>query len=283
MIYNDLALFISVARTENFAKAAAELKIPPSRMSRRIAELEEHLGIKLFERTTRQVRLTEEGRQLLDRCQAPMEELEGISGFSETLKEHTIRITAASLAARRTIAPKLLTFMKAYPNVKVELITANQRLDFIKDNIDIAFRLGPLPDSNLIAKYLWDIPYSFCASEDFLKSRNLAPTIHKHTLLEQPAIASNFGWLLESGVILKPKKIKHMFDDLQLIELTARENLGIALLPSDMITGNLKPLEVLDCKPALRTMHIVYPEKRLLPQRIRDFIEHFSAKNRSSK
>ncbi|UTW59385.1 LysR family transcriptional regulator [Kordiimonas sp. SCSIO 12603] len=277
MIYNDLALFISVARTENFAKAATELNIPPSRMSRRIADLETHLGIKLFERTTRQVRLTEEGRALLDRCQAPMETLEGISGFGETLKAQTIRITAASLAARRTIAPKLLTYMKAYPQVKVELITANQRLDFIRDNIDVAFRLGPLPDSDLIARYLWDVPYSFCASRDFLNSRSLPTKITKQTMLDQPAIASAYGWLLEGGSLLKPKKIKHMFDDLQLIEMTAREHMGIALLPADMITDNLVALDVSNCKPALRTMHIVYPEKRLLPQRVRDLIKHFSA------
>ena len=94
MIYNDLALFTAVAQHLSFSAAASQIGIPLSRISRRIAELEDHLGLKLFERTTRQVRLTEEGRRLLDQCQGPIEALQDIAGFVDDTRHHTIHLTA---------------------------------------------------------------------------------------------------------------------------------------------------------------------------------------------
>ena len=117
MIYNDLALFITVAHHLSFSEAVQNLGIPLSRFSRRIAELEEHLDTKLFERTTRQVRLTEEGRRLLGRCQSPIEELQDVAGFTDDIKRQTIRITAPPLAARTTIGPRLLEFAINQANV----------------------------------------------------------------------------------------------------------------------------------------------------------------------
>ncbi len=273
MIYNDLALFTVVANHLSFSKAAERLGIPLSRVSRRIAELEDHLGTKLFERTTRQVRLTEEGRRLLDQCQDPIEALQGVAGFTDDTRRQSIRITAPPLAARTTIGPRLLDFAKLNPDVAFEMTTTNVLLDFFRDNIDLAFRLGPLTDSSLVAKRLWSVPYCFCAGQGFIREHGLDGSISRPDFLALPALNAGQPWALESGETLQPKHIAHSLTDLDVIAHAARRNLGVAMLPSDMVNGELQRLEVTDALPMTRDMFAVYPSRRLLPARVRKLID----------
>lgn len=272
MIFNDLALFTAVARYLSFSEAAERLGIPLSRVSRRIAGLEDHLGTKLFERTTRQVRLTEEGRRLLDRCQEPVEALQDVAGFADDARHHTIRITAPPLAARTTIGPRLLEFAAQNPDLKIELTTTNATLDFFRDNVDLAFRLGPLTDSSLIAKRLWSVPYSFCAGARFITEHRLRK-VTLDRFLALPAITSRQPWVLASGERIQPSDIVHALDDLDVVAAAASRNLGVAMLPADMVSGNLRALCVTGAQPMPREMFAVYPSRRLLPARIRKLID----------
>ena len=194
MIYNDLALFTAVANRLSFSAAASQLDIPLSRVSRRIGLLEEQLGVQLFQRTTRQVRLTEEGRRLLDRCQAPIEALQDVAGFAAAAQSQTIRITAPSLATRTTVGPRLLDFAALHPEITIELTTTNAYLDFFRDNIDLAFRLGPLTDSSLVARRLWPVPYCFCAAKRFARAHKIKGPISTERLKDIPrSKAVNLG------------------------------------------------------------------------------------------
>ncbi|WP_171206804.1 LysR family transcriptional regulator [Ruegeria sp. HKCCA0235A] len=273
MIYNDLALFTVVANHLSFSRAADRLGIPLSRVSRRIAELEGHLGTKLFERTTRQVRLTEEGRRLLDRCQDPIESLQGVAGFTDDTRRQSIRITAPPLAARTTIGPRLLDFAEQNPDVALEVTTTNIMLDFFRDNIDVAFRVGPLTDSSLVAKRLWSVPYCFCAGQGFIRERALDGPIYRPDFLALPALTAGQPWVLESGETLQLKHTAHSLTDLDVIAQAARRNLGVAMLPLDMVDGDLQRLEVTDTIPLTRDMFAVYPSRRLLPARVRKLID----------
>ncbi|MBO9451151.1 LysR family transcriptional regulator [Tropicibacter sp. R16_0] len=272
MIYNDLALFTSVAQHLSFSASAAQLGIPLSRVSRRIAELEDHLGTKLFERTTRQVRLTEEGRRLLDRCQDPVEALQDIAGFTDDTRVHKIRITASSLAARTTIGPKLLDYAQAHPDIKLELITSNANLDFFRDNIDLAFRLGPLNDSSLVARKLWDVPYSFCVGQALADELDLHDPITPEQLEKLPAIISRPPWFLDNGGEIRPANVVHDLDDLDLVQLAVQKGMGVAMLPSDLVIDGMQAVHLLGTGPVTRDMFAVYPSKRLLPERIRNLI-----------
>lgn len=273
MIYNDLALFTTVAEHLSFSAASKQTGIPLSRVSRRIGELEHHLGVKLFERTTRQVRLTEEGRRLLDRCHDPIEALQDIAGFLDETKRQTIRITAPHLAIRTSIGPHLLDFAHQYPEVKIDLTASNVGLDFFRDNIDLAFRLGPLKDSNLMARRLWPVPYCFCAGRNFMKENNIDKPISLSRLTELPAIVSRQRWFLEKGEQVQLSHIVHEFDDLELIREAVRRGMGVAMLPCDMVTDDMQELIVKNAKPVLREMFAVYPSKRLLPARVRNLID----------
>jgi len=227
MIYNDLALFVMVAEVLSFTEAAKRLSLPPSRVSRRIAELEDSFGVKLFERTTRQVRLTEEGRRLLDRCQSPIEALQDIGGAIVDGTRPTIRLTAPPLAARTTIGPKLLSFATRHPEIMIDLTTTNVELDFVRDNIDLAFRLGPMTDTSLIAKRLWNVPYIFCAGRNLAKEFGLTSTISRRRLLTAPAVMSRQAWKLEGGASIVPTHVAHVLDDLELALEAVRQNLGV--------------------------------------------------------
>ena len=277
MIYNDLALFTAVANHLSFSVAAEQMNIPLSRVSRRIAQLEDHLGAKLFERTTRQVRLTEEGRRLLDRCQDPIEALHGVAGFADDTRRHVIRITAPPLAARKTVGPRLLDFAEKHPEIEFELTTTNQFLDFFRDNIDLAFRVGPLTDSTLVARRLWSVDYCFCAGAEFIRDRGLNAALSRQEFLALPALVAGQAWVLDSQEIVQPRQIAHSFSDLDVIEQAVRRNLGVAMLPRDMVEGDILPLDVENTNPLTRDMFAVYPDRRLLPVRVRTLIDHMAS------
>ncbi|MDX5593356.1 LysR family transcriptional regulator [Pseudovibrio sp. SPO723] len=276
MIYNNLALFVVLAQELNFTKVAQRTAIPASRVSRRIAELEAHLGVKLFERTTRMVRLTEEGRRLLDRCQTPFEQLQDVAGvFSEGARP-ILRLTAPPLAARTTIGPRLLAFAARHPELQVDLTTTTAELDFVRDNIDLAFRLGPLSDSTLVARKLWHVPYAFCAGRGFAEQHGLLGPISRERLLAVPAILARQSWTLQNGEVLKPTNITHLFDDLNLVHQAMVLGMGVAMLPEDMLEKEAVVLDVAQTQPLERAMYAVYPSRRLLPARVRALIEHMS-------
>lgn len=273
MIYNDLALFVAVARHLNFSAAAQQIDVPLSRVSRRIADLEDFLGAKLFERTTRQVRLTEEGRRLLDQCQQPIDALGEVAGFSDDTSRAKIRITAPPLAARTSLGPRLLSFAKSNPDTKLELTTTNEIMDFYRDNVDLAFRLGPLEDSSLIARRLWSVPYCFCASGAMVAKFGLDGSVSLNRFRALPALVSRQPWLLQSGEQVKPTTIEHEIDDLELLADAARQDMGVTMLPLDMATDGLQVLSVTDASPLTRAMYAVYPGRRLLPARVRNLID----------
>lgn len=273
MIFNDLALFTSVARHLSFSGAATQLDIPLSRVSRKVAELEEHLGVKLFERTTRQVRLTEEGRRLLDQVQEPIEALQNVAGFLDETGRHTIRVTAPPMALQDRIGSLMLEFAGLRPDIHLEVSATNAILDFFRDNIDLAFRVGPLQDSTLVARKLWTLDYYFCAGEEFVQTNDLHRPITLARLMELPALMARQPWLLADGRVLKPDQVAHEFDTLDMLAGAARRNMGVTILPSEMITEGLIALSVEDAQPTRRDMFAVYPSRRLLPVRVRDLID----------
>ncbi len=158
--------------------------VPLSRISRRVAERDDYLGLKLFERTTRRVRLTEECRRLLYCCQDPVEALQNVSGFADGTRRSAVRITAPPLAVCTTIGGRLLDYAAENPkprtpnpDVSIDLTVTNARLDLYRDNVDLAFRLGPMDDSSLAARGLWSVPYRFRAGSGFVSAYGIGDLI----------------------------------------------------------------------------------------------------------
>ncbi len=167
----DLTLFIAVAETRNFTRAAARLAMPTSTLSRRIAELEVSLGVKLLHRTTRIVELTEAGALYLARCEtiieAAREAHEQVRGAVETPRG-LLRMSVEAETGPRLVAPVIAEYLALHPAVRIDLDLSPRRVDLLGEGFDLAVRLGTLPDSTLTVRRLALLGASLYAAPGYL-------------------------------------------------------------------------------------------------------------------
>lgn len=171
-LVNQLSLFIDVVQQGSFTKAAALHDMDNSSLSKQIKKLETELGVQLLNRSTRSFSLTPAGEDILDQAHKLLNTLGDVKSIADSY--HTdlkgrIRITAPLHIGQQYLHPVISQFMKVYPDVEIDLLMDDKRTDIISDHFDVAFRLGRLDDSNLIAKKLADIRPVILASEDFIK------------------------------------------------------------------------------------------------------------------
>jgi DNA-binding transcriptional LysR family regulator len=175
---NSLALFAKVVEAASFSEAARRLKMPISTVSRRIAELEDQLGVRLLERSTRNLRLTELGAEVLEHAVRSAELSEAVESivsnrladFSGTLKLSTMPSVSDTL-----VTPLVTAFQASYPNVRVQILVTERLVDLIAEGVDLAFRLGALKDSCLVARRILTYRHQLVASPSYLRTCR-APT-----------------------------------------------------------------------------------------------------------
>lgn len=174
MEIDALHIALETARLGGFAPVARRRGLDPSAVSRSVAGLEAELGFRLFQRTTRRLSLTEAGALYLSRVEGAIGELdlarEAARGVSDR-PSGTLRLTASVAFGQVCVAPLLSAFRAAYPEIAVELLTTDARLDMVADRVDLAIRLGPLPDAALIAVKLMDVRYRVCAAPSWLATQ----------------------------------------------------------------------------------------------------------------
>jgi DNA-binding transcriptional LysR family regulator len=154
-LLRDIALFVEVVNTKSFTRAAENLGMPPSTLSRRISGLERSIGLRLFHRTTRRVDVTDAGAAYYARCAHLVEEARvAHEQLAETVNvaKGTLRIACTPDFAQLYLAPVVVEFTRRYPQVNVELTLSSRADDLLADNLDLALRIGPLPDSSLVAR-----------------------------------------------------------------------------------------------------------------------------------
>jgi DNA-binding transcriptional LysR family regulator len=171
---NALAVFAKVVEAGSFSEAARRLKMPISTVSRRIAELEDQLGVRLIERSTRNLRLTELGAEVLEHAVRSAELSEAVESIvSNRLADvaGTLRLSAMPSVSDTLLTPLVQAFQASYPNVRVQILVTERMVDLIADGIDLAFRLGPLKDSRLVARRVLTYRHRLVASPSYLKGR----------------------------------------------------------------------------------------------------------------
>jgi DNA-binding transcriptional LysR family regulator len=172
-LLSDIALFIEVVHFKSFTKAAERLGMPASTLSRRVSALETTIGFRLLNRTTRKVEVTEEGAAYFRRCKHLVEEATlAHEEISDTIHvvSGVLRLACTPDFANLYLAPVLTRFTKENPAVSVELSLSSQVEDLLTNNLDLAIRMGPLRDSNLVAKPIGTLKQGIYASPGFLKS-----------------------------------------------------------------------------------------------------------------
>jgi DNA-binding transcriptional LysR family regulator len=169
---NSLMIFSRVVEAKSFSAAARRLNIPISTISRRIAELEGQLGVRLLERSTRSLRLTEVGSEILEHAQRTTEVSEAVDNIVSNVSSDVsgvLRLSAPPSISDSLLAPLVGAFQAAYPNVRVQIFVSDRLVDHIVDGVDLAFRIGKLKDSTLVARRILTYRHQLLASPAYLK------------------------------------------------------------------------------------------------------------------
>lgn len=185
-----MVIFYHVVEMRSFSAAARQLGIARSAVSRHISLLEKSIGVRLLNRTTRQVNVTEAGQTYFQSCARIVAEAEVASSRLQLLQEEpegTLKIAAPISLGNQLIIPLVQDFMNRYPAINIELLLDDQVIDMVKEGIDISLRVGWLPDSNLVARKLGDWPRYLCASPAYLE---------RHGTPKTPAQLSRHEWIL---------------------------------------------------------------------------------------
>ena len=181
---NSLVVFATVAEANSFSEAARRLKMPISTVSRRIAELEDQLGVRLLERSTHSMRLTDLGAEILEHAQRSAElneAVENIVANQLLVVSGTLRLSAPPSISDTLLAPLVCAFQASYPNVRVHILVTDRFVDHIAEGIDLTFRLGDQTDSSLVARKMLTYRHRVVASPEYLKNRK-APEVPRDLL-----------------------------------------------------------------------------------------------------
>jgi DNA-binding transcriptional LysR family regulator len=277
--------FVAVADLEGFAPAARKLKLSPSAVTRLIAALEERLGARLLQRTTRSVTLTDTGRHYLERARrilADVEEAERAAEGERTRPSGRLVVSAPLGFGRLHVSPVMSAYLKRYPEVSAELRLEDRMINLVEDGIDLAVRIGHLADSSLVARHVGEMRRIVVASPAYLKARGEPKTpeaIASHDTIQFGATVSVADWrFLEAGkevrISYEPRFSSNSSD--AAIQYAA-EGGGLTRVMAYQAAEALKAgkLKIVLQKfelPAV-PINIVYPTSRLLSAKVRSFID----------
>ena len=196
---NALVVFAKVVEAKSFSEAARRLGMPVSTVSRRVAELEDQLGVRLLDRSTRNLRLTDLGSEVLEHALRSAESAEAIQNIISNQRSSvrgTLRLSAPPSISDTLLTPLVTAFQASYPEVRVQILITDRFVDYIADGVDIAFRLGALKDSSLVALKLLTYRHQLVASPAYLK--NCRRPENPQDLLDHRLIAFSY-WKPESS------------------------------------------------------------------------------------
>ncbi len=287
---NDLFFFAQVVDHHGFAPAGRALGITTSKLSRRIALLEERLGVRLIQRSTRRFSVTEIGQSYYQHCKAMLVEAEAAQESIEVIKaepQGIVRLTCPITLLHANVGVMLADFMAENPRVSVLLTATNRRVDVIGEGVDVAIRVRPPPlqDSELVMKVLGERLWSLVASPTFLARHGVpkAPA----DLIGLPSVglgsqSAEYSWQLEGpdGAAMAVRHTPRLVtDDMIALKLAAMAGVGIVELPTMMLTDAISDGKLVKLIPEWTSkagvIHAVFPSRRgLLPsvRKLLDFL-----------
>jgi DNA-binding transcriptional LysR family regulator len=277
--------FVAVADLQGFAPAARKLGLSPSGVTRLVAALEDRLGARLLQRTTRSVTLTDTGTRYLERARrilADVEEAEGSAEGERTRPSGRLVVSAPVGFGRLHVSPVMSAYLKRYPEVLGELRLADRIVNLVEDGVDLAVRIGHLPDSSLVARHVGEMRRIVVASSDYLGQRGEPDTpeaIASHETIQFGATTATPDWrFVEDGcdirVACTPRLTTNSADAaIQYAGQGGGLTRVLAYQAAEAIkTGRLKIVLAKFEQPPL-PIHIVYPTSRLLSAKVRTFID----------
>lgn len=285
---DSLQTFVSVVRSRNFTSAADSLGVTPSAVSKQISSLEEKLGVRLLNRTTRSVSPTEAGQMFYQHCENILEsitEAEKLVTDFDVTPRGRLRITAMSNFGRRELARIFNDFSELYPDISFELHISDRPVDIVKEGYDFALRIGTLEDSRLIAKPVAEQKIAVCASPEYLQKWGTPQSfedINNHRiLLVANAEYARINWLRQfekdHGFTLQNIERKLTVNDIDLVYEACLKGMGITALPTYIAERHLENGELTqlfkEADIPVRTIKVVFPQNRYLANKSRAFLD----------
>jgi DNA-binding transcriptional LysR family regulator len=277
--------FVAVADLQGFAPAARKLGLSPSGVTRLIAALEDRLGARLLQRTTRQVALTDVGARYLERVRrilADVEEAEGSAQAERTRPSGRLVVSAPIGFGRLHVSPVMSTYLKRYPEVFGELRLSDRMINLVEDGVDLAIRIGHLADSSLVARHVGEMRRIVVASSSYLKRYGEPRTpqaIASHETIQFGAMTASPDWsFVEIGrevrVACTPRFTTNSADAaIQYAAQGGGLTRVLAYQAADAIRGGRLRIVLQEFEQPPLPIHIVYPTSRLLSAKVRTFVD----------
>ena len=288
----DIPVFVAAVEAGSFAQAAIRLHLSRSAVGKSIARLEQRLGVRLFQRTTRSQSLTDNGALFYERCLRALEEIRGAESLLETGKQQVsgrLRVAMPVLFGRQCVAPLLIALAQEHPGLELEMSFSDRVVDLVEEGFDMAVRNGTLQDSSvLVARKLGEHRMVLCAAPEYLLKKGQPQSVNdlsQHTAINYLSAGRVLSWQLMDNEgtshTFTPRSSLNM-DDLQAICDAALAGHGIAWLPCWMVVkdihlGKLVPL--LKQAPDVHfNVHAVWQQTPHLPLRVRIAIDTLASR-----
>ena len=282
---NDMLLFARVVEARGFSEAARRMRSSKSRVSKAVARLEQSLGARLLNRSTRGLSTTEIGAAFYEHCARIADEAAQAAELASRLQSEprgTLRISAPVAFGRLHVAPALAEYLTRHAGLSVDLTVTDRLVDLVEEGHDVAIRIAREPSLHLVARELAPVRRVICATPAYFRHHGVPATPHElqaHNCLHRTPFGAQAEWRLlgpqgEAAVRIKGSL---RIDDDDTLAQAALSGLGIALLPTFIIGGDLQAgrLQAVlsDYVPLERRVYAVHLPNRHLPAKVRAFVE----------
>lgn len=282
---DNIAIFVKVAQYESISRAARSLGMPISTVSRRLSVLESQLGVTLLRRTTRRVSLTAQGREYFNQCQEPLnllQQAERVLTQAQKKPEGLLRLSVPVALGQQSFLEFLSAFLKAQPQIRIDLFITNTFLDLVAENVDVAIRFGELRDSSVVAARIGKNVRYVVATPGYLKGRPLPvepADLQQHDCVMLHAKNNETDWDLVNG---RRKVRAHVVGpvssrDFNTVSTFVYRGHGIGLLPSTYCDAEIAAGRLVRLLPKWQSapvpVFVVYPSRKFLPLRLTAFLQ----------
>lgn len=289
---SEMTAFAAVVEAQGFAAAAGRLGLSKASVSRLVQRLEDRLGARLLNRTTRRLSLTEAGQSFYEGCQRMLAEAEAAEAAVTALSAQprgTLRLSAPLSFAVRHLGPHLADFLAACPELKLDVVLGDRLVDLVEEGFDVALRIGRLGDSGLVARRLSWTRRVVCAAPAYLRARGLPlqpADLKRHDCLHYSYASSGRSWSFRHAdgrrdSVTIAGRVEMTNGDL--LASLAEAGQGIAALPTFLVAEALREGRLVRLLPdweeeLLPGIHLVYPARRNLAPKVRAFIDFLAAR-----
>jgi len=284
--FQSFSTFAKVVELGSFAAAAGRLDVSTSAVSRQVADLEAHLEVRLLNRTTRRLSLTEAGQAFYERCVlllADLEDTEASVRSEAVAPKGTLRVTCGVTFGERYLAPAVAEFAGRHPQVAFDIDLSDRTVDLVEEGFDLSIRIGPVGQQALVARRIGDTQLVCCAAPSYLARRpapNTPDDLQQHECFAYTYAATASAWTFEGpdGARHTPRiNFRHRANNGRMLAAMAVAGVGITLEPDFIVATQVRAGRLIRVLPGYEPprspISAVYPSRRHLSAKVRSFVD----------